>query len=181
MAMILDHLNQMKQDGLTILFGQLEKLVNKFGLYMQHIQNIIADTTKELHAAKLQGKFNKLIESKVILQAAFLLDILAEAKVFSLCTQKADANIIDITDAAQSTQHHYNGLKKSSTKILSLFLSYQPWHQFCRKLRKMIQKKHEDQKLNNFTQAEDYIQNHASDNVSKIITCFDDYFVNIYE
>ena len=45
----------------------------------------------------------------------------------------------------------------------------------------MIQKKHEDQKLNNFTQAEDYIQNHASDNVIKIITCFDDYFVNIYE
>ena len=116
MAMILDHLNQMKQDGLTILFGQLEKLVNKFGLYMQHIQNIIADTTKELHAAKLQGKFNKLIESKVILQAAFLLDILAEAKVFSLCTQKADANIIDITDAAQSTQHHYNGLKKKLNK-----------------------------------------------------------------
>ena len=116
MAMMLDHLNQMKQDGLTILFGQLEKLVNKFGLYMQHIQNIIADTTKELHAAKLQGKFNKLIESKVILQAAFLLDILAEAKVFSLCTQKADANIIDITDAAQSTQHHYNGLKKKLNK-----------------------------------------------------------------
>ena len=99
-----------------ILKEQFETYGNMFGLYMQHIQNIIADTTKELHPAKLQGKFNKLIESKVILQAAFLLDILAEAKVFSLCTQKADANIIDITDAAQSTQHHYNGLKKKLNK-----------------------------------------------------------------
>ena len=99
-----------------ILKEQFETYGNMFGLYTQHIQNIIADTTKELHPAKLQGKFNKLIESKVILQAAFLLDILAEAKVFSLCTQKADADIIDITDAAQSTQHHYNGLKKKLNK-----------------------------------------------------------------
>ena len=91
----------------------MEKLVNKFGLYMQHIQNIITDTTKQLDRAKLQGKFNKLTESKVILRAAFLLDILAEAKIFSLCTQKADNNIIDITDTAQSTQCHYNQLKKA--------------------------------------------------------------------
>ena len=45
----------------------MKKLVNKFCLYMQHIQNIITDTTKQLDHAKLQGKFNKLIESKVIL------------------------------------------------------------------------------------------------------------------
>ena len=38
----------------------MEKLVNKFGLYTQHIQNIIADTTKQLDRAKLLGKFNKL-------------------------------------------------------------------------------------------------------------------------
>ena len=31
------------------------------------------------------------------------------------------------------------------------------------------------------TQAKDYIQNYASNIVSKIITCFDDYFANIYE
>ena len=83
----------------------MEKLATKFGLY-------IADTTKQLDHAKLQGKFNNLIESKVILRASSLLDILAEAKIFSLCTQKANTNIIDITDAAQSTQCLYNWLKK---------------------------------------------------------------------
>ena len=69
---------------------------------MQHIQNI-ADATKQLDHVKLKDKFNKLIESKVILQAAFLLDILAKAKIFSLYAQKVDTNIIDITGAAQST------------------------------------------------------------------------------
>ena len=120
----------------------MEKLVNKFGLYMQHIQNITPDTTKQLDCVKLQGKFSTLIESNVILQAAFLLDILEKAKIFNLCTQKVDTNIIDITDAAQSIQRHYNQLKKSSTKILSFFLCYQPWRQFCRKLRKTMEKKH---------------------------------------
>ena len=43
------------------------------------------------------------------------------------------------------------------------------------------EKTYQDQKLNNFIQAKDYIQNHASDIVSKIITCFDNYFANIYE
>ena len=43
------------------------------------------------------------------------------------------------------------------------------------------EKTYQDQELNNFTQAKDYIQNHASDIVSKIITCFDDYFANIYK
>ena len=99
----------------------MEKLVNKFGLYMQHIQNITPDTTKQLDCVKLRGKFSTLIESNVILQAAFLLDIIEKKKIFSLCTQKVDTNIIDITDAAQSIQRHYNQLKKSSTKILSFF------------------------------------------------------------
>ena len=41
------------------------------------------------------------------------------------------------------------------------------------------EKTYQNQKLDNFTQAKDYIQNHASVIVSKIMTCFDDYFANI--
>ena len=43
------------------------------------------------------------------------------------------------------------------------------------------EKTYQNQKLDNFTQAKDYIQNHASVIVSKIMTCFDDYFANIYK
>ena len=69
--------------------------------------------------------------------------------------------------------------KKSSTKILSLFLSYLPWCQLSEIKENNGKKIYQDQKLHNFTQAKDYIQNHASDIVSKI-TSFDNYFVNIY-
>ena len=43
------------------------------------------------------------------------------------------------------------------------------------------EKTYQNQKLNNFTQAKDHLQNHGSDNVSKILTCFEDYFANIYK
>ena len=134
---------------------------------MQHIQNIVTDTTKQLDHAKLQGKFNKLIESKVILQAAFLLDILAEAKIFSLCTQKADTNITDITDAAQSTQCHYNRLKKKLDKDPEFVFKLSTLALVLLEIKENDREKtYQDQKLNNFTRAKDYIQNHASDTVS---------------
>ena len=90
----------------------MRKLVDKFGLYTHHLQNVIADTSKQLDRATLQEKFNKLIESKVILCATFLLDVLTEAKIFSLCTQKSDSNWINIVGAAQSTKRYYVKLRK---------------------------------------------------------------------
>ena len=90
----------------------MRKLVDKFGLYTHHLQNVIADTSKQLDQATLQEKFNKLIKSKVILCAAFLLDVLTEAKIFSLCMQKSDSNLIKIVGATQSTKRHYVKLRK---------------------------------------------------------------------
>ena len=134
--------------------------------------------------SKIARYTSALMIRYLIIRAAFLLDILAGAKIFSLCTQKADTNIIEITDAAQNTQCHYNNrLKKSSIKVLRLFLSYQPLASvlcWAWNWKNNGEKTYQDQKLNNFTQAKDYIQTHASDIVSKIIPCFDDYFVNIY-
>ena len=65
----------------------MRKLTDKFGLYTHHLQNVIADTSKQLDQATLQGKFNKLIESKVIPRAAFLLDVLKEAFLVDVLTE----------------------------------------------------------------------------------------------
>ena len=46
----------------------------------------------------LEGKFNKLVDAKVLLLYALFTDILSEAKKFSLVTQKSDINIIGILD-----------------------------------------------------------------------------------
>ena len=101
---------------------------------------------------------------------------------FSLCTQKADTNITDITDAAQSTQRHYNRLKKKLDKDPEFVFKLSTLASVLSEIKENDREKtYQDQKLNNFTQAKDYIQNHASDTVSKMIICFDNYFANIYE
>ena len=45
----------------------MQKLVEKYGLYMSHLQNLIADTTKQTDFALLQGKFEKYVDAKVFL------------------------------------------------------------------------------------------------------------------
>ena len=96
--------------------GAMCKLVDQFGLYTHHLQNMITETSKQLDRATLQGKFNKLIELKVILRAAFLLNVLTEAKIFSLYTLKSDSYLIDIVIATQSTKRHCVKLQKGDGK-----------------------------------------------------------------
>ena len=43
----------------------MEKLVNKFGLYMQHIQNIITDTTKQLDCANYKASLINTLNQKL--------------------------------------------------------------------------------------------------------------------
>ena len=93
-----------------------------------------------------------------------------------------NTNIIDITDAAQSTQHHYNQLKKNLDKDPGFVFKLPTLASVLSEIKvKDGEKTYQDQKLNNFTQAKGYIQNHASDIISKIITCFGNYFANIYK
>ena len=72
------------------------------------------------HSAKdkstLEGKFKKLIDAKVLLHSALFKDILADAKVFSLLTQKHNINIIKIVDSAESTKNNYERLRKKLEK-----------------------------------------------------------------
>ena len=86
----------------------MRKLVDKFGLHTHHLQDVIADISKQLDRATLQGKLDKLNKSKVILHAAFLLDVLTEAKIFSLYTQKSCRNLIQIRSTLLATYRVQN-------------------------------------------------------------------------
>ena len=44
----------------------MAKLNNKFGVYMAHLENVIADTSKKTDRATLQGKFTLLSKANVI-------------------------------------------------------------------------------------------------------------------
>ena len=47
----------------------MQKIIDKFGLLSQHLNNTIPNTSKEIDRATLQDKFNKLIDAKVLLPA----------------------------------------------------------------------------------------------------------------
>ena len=83
------------------LLHSMSGLVDKFGLYLQHFENIIADESKKTDKATLEGKHSQLTDTNVLLLPAFFIDILDPAKLFSLSLQKADFNVIDMVDRLQ--------------------------------------------------------------------------------
>ena len=60
----------------------------------------------------LQGKFNKLVDAKIILCSCFFVNVLTPAKIFSLQIQKSDISIIDIVDCVDTTKQNYKKLLK---------------------------------------------------------------------
>ena len=60
----------------------------------------------------MRGKFEKLIDAKVLLCSGFFSDILSAAKTFSLTTQKSDINFIAIVENVELTKQGYEKLLK---------------------------------------------------------------------
>ena len=48
-------------------------LTDKFGLYLQHLENVIADTSKQTDRALFEGKRRQLVEAEVLLKCTYLL------------------------------------------------------------------------------------------------------------
>ena len=71
-------------------------------IYVSHLQNVIADMSKEVDRATVKGKLKK----PKIICCAFLTETLRPPKVFSLKTQKCDAFVINIFDMAKNTSKY---------------------------------------------------------------------------
>ena len=161
----------------------MERLVEKFGLYTQHLENVLESIRSSKDKAILQGKFNKLIDSKVLLRSAFFLDILTEAKKFSLVTQKNDINIINVIDCVQSTSNNYRKLlgklKKSPGDVFNLLPT----------LKNVVEtiESNEDgdavfqgQSIKYYRREKTFIENHVVDMVERIISCFERRYCGVY-
>ena len=74
----------------------LQNMLDKYGLYMQHFENIIADTTKRTDKATLKGKQRQLQKADVLLLGALFFDLLEPARMLSLTTQEENVNLIKI-------------------------------------------------------------------------------------
>ena len=159
----------------------MQRTIDKFGLYTQHLQNIIADTSKVCDRATIQGKFNKLIDSKVLLRIAFLTDVLSPAKIFSLATQRRDVDIIQIVDDIESTKSSYERLLRKFKK--------NPEAVFNRPTLKAVVDEiesnedsdvlYQNQKLKYYIREKTYVKDHAAEVVQKILTCYDERYARV--
>ena len=94
----------------------LHNMLDKYGLYMQHFENIIADTSKQTDKAKLEGKRRQLQITEILVFGALFFDLLEPAKILSLTTQKEDVDLIKVVESIGSTQKRYTRLLDRVTK-----------------------------------------------------------------
>ena len=87
-------------------------VIEKFGLYVQHLNSCLVTTKNSIVRATVEGKLKKLVDVKVLLQAAVFTDILADAKRFSLITQEKNINLIKMLDAVTTAKSNYERLLK---------------------------------------------------------------------
>ena len=55
----------------------MERVIEKLGLYTEHLSSCIVTTKNSTAHATVEGKLKKLVEANVLLQAAFVMDSLA--------------------------------------------------------------------------------------------------------
>ena len=53
----------------------MDHLIEKFGLYCVHLNDVISTTTNSKEKATSEGKFNKLVDARILLPCALFTDI----------------------------------------------------------------------------------------------------------
>ena len=138
------------------------RVIEKFGLYTQHLQHSVDIAKKSQDRTTLQGEFTKLINAKFLLRCALFTDVLAEAKHFSLITQEQNIDIIRILDSVENTKHNYKRLLKKLRKNEDVELMYQ------------------NQKVQFYTREKCFIKDHIVQIVQRVVSSFEKRYGNLY-
>ena len=92
-------------------------VIEKFGLYIERLNRCVMTTKNSIAGATVEGKLKKLVDTKVLLRAAFFTDVLADVKRFSLITQEKNINVIKMLNAVETTKSNCERqLKKNKRK-----------------------------------------------------------------
>ena len=98
------------------LLPSMSGLVDKFGLYLQHFENIIADPSNNTDKSTLEGKRKQLTDASILLRSALFIDRLDSAKIFSLLSQKEHFNLIVMVDRLGDMIFSYERMKRGFSK-----------------------------------------------------------------
>ena len=94
------------------LLWSMSGLIDKFGLYLRHFENVIADTSIQADKATLEGKRKLLTDSNVLLRCGLFVDLLDPAKKFSLVSQKENFRIIELVEELNDMFFAYYLMKR---------------------------------------------------------------------
>ena len=169
------------------LLCSMSGLVDKFGLYLKHFENIIADESKKTDKATLEGKRSQLIDANVLLLSVFFIDILDPAKIFSLSSQKADFNVIGMLDRLASMNFSYQLRKRAFTKDLQSVFNLPHVDKVLMNIvceqdsNGKTMYKYQDIKLNYFERAKTILAKNAEGYVDLILEAINEHFSGLSE
>ena len=160
----------------------MQRFVDKFGLYCQHLQHAIPETKSSKDRAKLQGKFDKLVDAKVLLRSSFFVDVLSAAKQFSLATQKDGTNIISIVDNVESTKRSYEKLLRKFETDGNKIFSLPTLKSVVTEIESNEdgEPEYQGQKVKYYTREKLFLKNNAAQMVQQILSCYDERYSNLY-
>ena len=138
----------------------LKDYIDKFGLYIYHIENILADTTKKTDKATLEGKYRLFVNTKTFLFSCLLVDLLERARNLSLETQKDESNLIKTMSVIEVIKNCYQRLKNKLSKDSKLISKFPCLEKVLPEIS-LAQEKYcyQNIELQSFNEAKSYVQN----------------------
>ena len=86
----------------------MKAFIDKRGLYLSHLQNVITDTSKKNDKTTLEGKRKGITQGSELLKCSMYVDILEPARQLFLVTQSTnEINVIQQVEKVESTLKQY--------------------------------------------------------------------------
>ena len=155
----------------------MRQIIDIYGSYVPHLQNVIADTSKKVDRATVKEKLKKLCNSNVLFRCAFFTDILTPAKNFSLEMQKCDAFVVDIFGMGKTTYTYCVKMVEKLRKNPDSAVFELPT--LKRIITEIEEKNSEDgepvyqnQVVESYTQQKQFLKNNVVLMVQSIVDCF---------
>ena len=162
----------------------LDNMLDKFGLYLSHLENIIADTSKKTDKATLEGKRRQLVSANIVLLGSVFFDLLEPARQFSLFSQKDNITLNEVTEVLEGTRKQYEQLLKKFTEEPDSVFKLPRLAQTLEKIEQCpLFKFHKFQgiKLTNFTQHRASLPSKSVQICEKLVATLNQYFQEFKE
>ena len=123
------------------------------------------------------------MDAKVLLRSAFFVDVLSEAKIFSLVTQKKDAIFLEIVESMESTKRNYERLlKKIQANSDTIFDILPTLKTIVNEIESNEDGEtvYQNQKVSFYLREKKYIKDYASEVVQNILACYEKRYGHVY-